>query len=191
MATAPVAPAPPAITPRTGTGRLPRAAAADWASPSSRPSPRRTAARPPWNPPPATAPGSVSGSRLPHPQRPGRDRRPGYPWVNPRQPPRPAGRSRAGPAVIPAGPRPPRHAGPVTTRRAGRSRALRPGLGDRRVCGFLGRAGQVLEQVVHGERAVDDHAGQRRGERRDQRASNVDEEAAGEPGDGAAQRLRG
>src|SRR5262249_37043684 len=153
MATAPVARAPPAITPRTGTGRLPRAAAADWASPSSRPSPPRPAARPPRQPPGAPAPRAPGGAgpRV-------------SPGVTPRPPPRPAGRPRAGPAVIPAGPRPPRHAGPVTTRRSGRSRALRPGLGDRRVCGFLGRAGQVLEQGVHGERAVDDHAGQPRGD---------------------------
>ena len=61
------------------TGGPARPAAAAWACPSSRPSPRRTAARPCWSHGPAAAPGCGSGSRSPrivtcppHPPRRGR-----------------------------------------------------------------------------------------------------------------------
>jgi two-component system OmpR family sensor kinase len=81
-------------------------------------------------------------------------------------------------------PRPGRPNRPTTS-------ALRPGLCGGRAGGIRSRAGQVLEQVVDGERTEDDHAGHRREEPRDQGADDVGGTAQVEPEDGTAQRLGG
>jgi len=98
------------------------------------------------------------------------------------------------PATPPAAPRAP--ATPRLSREGRRPAAplaeaggLWPGFGVSRERALLGRAGQVFEQVVDGEQAEDDQGGQRREERRDQGGARVHGKAAGEPGDGLAQRV--